>query len=312
MAIFSEGSVDTHKLSGPNPVVIQSSRQTQPTVILYCIPVKPDPHPFQPFRSTFPFFQKNSSRSIVMSSVELINPKAETIRRAQALQVNITGAIGLANVVRSNLGPRGTLKMLVDGAGNIKMTKFGETLKQAERYQRRSSSKKVAKTESLKFLEEFKHTIPGGGTDQTILHSIARTALSTKLNLKLANKLSERCSRCSFGNSEVNSGFFYSCRTTRKTSRSERKFIDNRVKKIIELKRRILAKAGILALRRAKRRNMERLQLACGGVAQNSVDDLDASVLGYAGLVYEHTLGEEKFTFVEEVREPKSVTLLIK
>jgi T-complex protein 1 subunit zeta len=55
-----------------------------------------------------------------------------------------------------------------------------------------------------------------------------------------------------------------------------------------------------------------RLQLACGGVSQNSVDDLDASVLGYAGLVYEHTLGEEKFTFVEEVREPKSVTLLIK
>ncbi|KAH9474013.1 hypothetical protein Pst134EA_001067 [Puccinia striiformis f. sp. tritici] len=441
-------------------VVIQSSRQTQPTVILYCIPVKPDPHPFQPFRSTFPFFQKNSSRSIVMSSVELINPKAETIRRAQALQVNITGAIGLANVVRSNLGPRGTLKMLVDGAGNIKMTKdgkvllsemqiqnptaamiartasaqdettgdgttscillVGETLKQAERYISEglhprviAEGLEVAKTESLKFLEEFKHTIPGGGTDQTILHSIARTALSTKLNLKLANKLSgdvvdavlairqesepidlhmieimkmqhrtENDSRLVRGivldhgarhpdmpkrvenafvltlnvsleyeKTEVNSGFFYSSAEQReKLVESERKFIDNRVKKIIELKRRVcdseinlealakgeqpkekpkgfvvlnqkgidplsldmLAKAGILALRRAKRRNMERLQLACGGVAQNSVDDLDASVLGYAGLVYEHTLGEEKFTFVEEVREPKSVTLLIK
>jgi T-complex protein 1 subunit zeta len=35
-------------------------------------------------------------------------------------------------------------------------------------------------------------------------------------------------------------------------------------------------------------------------------------VLGWAGLVYEHTLGEEKFTFVEDVKEPKSVTLLIK
>ena len=39
---------------------------------------------------------------------------------------------------------------------------------------------------------------------------------------------------------------------------------------------------------------------------------MDPSVLGYAGLVYEHTLGEEKFTFVEEVKQPKSVTLLIK
>jgi len=55
-----------------------------------------------------------------------------------------------------------------------------------------------------------------------------------------------------------------------------------------------------------------RLQLVCGGIAQNSVDDLTPSVLGWAGLVYEHTLGEEKFTFIEEVKSPKSVTLLIK
>lgn len=63
-----------------------------------------------------------------MSSVELINPRAESIRRAQALQVNTAGAIGLANVVKSNLGPRGTIKMLVDGAGGIKMTKDGKVL----------------------------------------------------------------------------------------------------------------------------------------------------------------------------------------
>lgn len=55
-----------------------------------------------------------------------------------------------------------------------------------------------------------------------------------------------------------------------------------------------------------------RLQLVCGGVAQNSVDDLTPSILGWAGLVYEHTLGEEKFTFIEEVKDPRSVTLLIK
>ena len=54
------------------------------------------------------------------------------------------------------------------------------------------------------------------------------------------------------------------------------------------------------------------MQLVCGGVAQNSVDDLTPDVLGWAGLVYEHTLGEEKFTFVEDVKDPKSVTLLIK
>ena len=52
----------------------------------------------------------------------------------------------------------------------------------------------------------------------------------------------------------------------------------------------MLAKEGIIALRRAKRRNMERLTLACGGVAMNSFDDLSESCLGYAGVVYEHVL----------------------
>jgi T-complex protein 1 subunit zeta len=52
----------------------------------------------------------------------------------------------------------------------------------------------------------------------------------------------------------------------------------------------MLAKAGILALRRAKRRNMERLALACGGVALNSFDDISIDSLGHAGLVYEYVL----------------------
>jgi T-complex protein 1 subunit zeta len=137
--------------------------------------------------------------------------------------------------------------------------------------------------------------------------------------------------------SEINSGFFYSSAEQRdKLVESERRFVDAKLKKIVELKKEVcgndgkknfviinqkgidplsldvLAKNGILALRRAKRRNMERLQLVCGGVAQNSVDDLTPDVLGWAGLVYEQQLGEEKYTFVEDVKEPKSVTLLIK
>lgn len=149
--------------------------------------------------------------------------------------------------------------------------------------------------------------------------------------------------------SEVNSGFFYSSAEQRdKLIESERKFIDNRLKKIVEFKESVcseeagekrgfvlvsqkgidplsldvLAKHGILALRRAKRRNMERyfeemlilhrLTLLCGGSALNSVDDLTPSVLGYAGIVYEQSVGEEKFTFIEQVEKPKSVTILIK
>jgi T-complex protein 1 subunit zeta len=57
---------------------------------------------------------------------------------------------------------------------------------------------------------------------------------------------------------------------------------------------------------------MERLVLACGGEAVNSVDDLTPDCLGWAGLVYEHVLGEEKYTFVENVKHPNSCTILIK
>lgn len=136
--------------------------------------------------------------------------------------------------------------------------------------------------------------------------------------------------------SEVNSGFFYKTAEEReKFVLAERDFIEQRCKKVIELKKKLcdgngksfvlinqkgidpfsldmLAKEGIMALRRAKRRNMERLALACGGIAMNSFDDMDESHLGYAGLVYEHVLGETKFTFVEECKNPQSVTILMK
>lgn len=123
--------------------------------------------------------------------------------------------------------------------------------------------------------------------------------------------------------SEINSGFYYSSAAQReKLVESERRFVDDKLKKIVELKKEVcgndpkkgfviinqkgidplsldvLVKNGIFALRRAKRRNMERLQLVCGGVAQNSVEDLTPDVLGWAGVVYEHQLGEEKYTFV--------------
>jgi T-complex protein 1 subunit zeta len=38
---------------------------------------------------------------------------------------------------------------------------------------------------------------------------------------------------------------------------------------------------------------------------------LKPECLGFAGLVYEHVLGEEKYTFIEQVESPKSVSILI-
>ncbi|RHZ08771.1 hypothetical protein DYB31_006015, partial [Aphanomyces astaci] len=63
-----------------------------------------------------------------MSSVRTVNPNAEVVARSQALLVNVSAARGLQGVLKSNLGPRGTLKMLVGGAGQIKLTKDGNVL----------------------------------------------------------------------------------------------------------------------------------------------------------------------------------------
>ena len=51
---------------------------------------------------------------------------------------------------------------------------------------------------------------------------------------------------------------------------------------------------------------------ACGGRQLNSVDELLETDLGWAGKVWEETLGEDKYTFVEDCKDPKSCTVLIK
>lgn len=62
------------------------------------------------------------------SRLRELSPNAEIVSSGAALAVNIAASTGLQNVLKSNLGPRGTLKMLVGGAGQIKLTKDGNVL----------------------------------------------------------------------------------------------------------------------------------------------------------------------------------------
>ncbi|KAK4360570.1 hypothetical protein RND71_019522 [Anisodus tanguticus] len=378
-------------------------------------------------------------------SVKVLNPNAEVLNKSAALHMNINAAKGLQDVLKTNLGPKGTIKMLVGGAGDIKLTKDGNTLlkemqiqnptaimiartavaqddtsgdgttstvlfigelmKQSERCIDEGMHPRVlvdgfeiSKRATLQFLEKFKTpVVMGNEPDKEILKMVARTTLRTKLYESLADQLTDivanavlcirkpeepidlfmveimhmrhkfdvdtrlveglvldhgsrhpdmkrRAENChiltcnvslEYEKSEVNAGFFYSNAEQREAMvTAERRSVDERVQKIIDLKNKVcagdnnfvvinqkgidppsldqLARAGIIALRRAKRRNMERLVLATGGEAVNSVDDLTPECLGWAGLVYEHVLGEEKYTFVENVKNPHSCTILIK
>ena len=63
-----------------------------------------------------------------MSSVNFINEKAENLDKDRALVMNLTAATSLQSVLRSVFGPKGTEKMLVGGAGQVKITKDGNVL----------------------------------------------------------------------------------------------------------------------------------------------------------------------------------------
>ena len=63
------------------------------------------------------------ARPGAMSGLSRLNANAETMGAKAALFMNVNAASGLSDVLKTNLGPRGTIKMLVSGAGDIKLTK---------------------------------------------------------------------------------------------------------------------------------------------------------------------------------------------
>lgn len=389
-----------------------------------------------------------------MAAIQTINPRADVIGQEHALMINVSAAKGLAEILKTNLGPKGTMKMLVSGAGDIKITKdgkvlldemqlqhptaaiiartataqdditgdgttsnvllTGEILSQAQRYLSEGLHPRVlcegleiARERTLEFLDTYKVLV--AEPDRELLTNVARTALRTKVPEDLADHLTEivvsACSTISrpgeeldlhmveimhmrhhqaldtrfvdglvldhgarhpdmpkrnenafimilnvsleYEKTEVNSGFYYKSMEDReRLIAAERKYVDDKVHKVIEFKRQVcgdaeskaaadgtnekfsfiavnqkgidpisldlLQKAGIVGIRRAKRRNMERLSKACGGYAVNAVDDMSADCLGFAKLVYEHQLGDDNFTFIEGCKNPTSCTILLR
>jgi chaperonin GroEL (HSP60 family) len=73
-----------------------------------------------------------------------------------------------------------------------------------------------------------------------------------------------------------------------------------------------LAKEGILAVRRIKKSDIEKLGRATGGKIVTNLDDLKSSDLGKAGLVEERKIGDDKMVFIQECKDPRSVSILIR
>lgn len=407
------------------------------------------------------FFTLNLGSSLLSglmataSALQFLAPNTQSSRRP--LQVNRQAATGLAEIMGTNLGPKGRMKMLVGGAGQIKLTKDGQVLVSEMAIQHPTAmmiaraataqdditgdgttSVTVLIAEILKLAEgnttvhprvivdglligkkaALEHlqtlTIPTAPTDRATLQAVALTALTTKVPAALAGPLSgylvdaleiigrapgatpktldlhmveimhmkhklgsetqlikgivmdhggrhrgmpQKLTDCfvltcnvsfEYEKSELAGTLVYdNAQRKAQMAKSERKWVEDRVAKIIELKRKVcgpgpqtaedgtsngrpgfllitqkgidlpsleaFAAEGILALRRAKRRNMERLALACGGNSLFDLEGMTESDLGKADKVWSHQLGEEVYTFVEgTAAAPASCTLLIK
>jgi thermosome len=83
-------------------------------------------------------------------------------------------------------------------------------------------------------------------------------------------------------------------------------------KGIDDLAQYYLAQKGILAVRRVKSSDMEKLAKATGGRIITNLQDLAATDLGSAKTVEERKVGEDKMTFVEGCKNAKAVTILIR
>jgi thermosome len=83
-------------------------------------------------------------------------------------------------------------------------------------------------------------------------------------------------------------------------------------KGIDDMAQYFLARKGIIAVRRAKKSDMEKLAKATGGKIVTKLDDITSTDLGYAALVEERKIGDDKMTFIEGCKHPRAVTILIR
>ncbi len=83
-------------------------------------------------------------------------------------------------------------------------------------------------------------------------------------------------------------------------------------KGIDDMAQHFLARKGAVAIRRAKKSDIEKLARATGAKIISNIDALTSEDLGFAALVEERRTGDDKMTYIEGCKNPKSVTLLIR
>lgn len=83
-------------------------------------------------------------------------------------------------------------------------------------------------------------------------------------------------------------------------------------KGIDDVAQHYLAKANVLAVRRVKESDMTKLSRASGARIVTNIDELAQNDLGYSKLVEEKKVENDKWVFIEECKNPKAVSILVR
>ena len=83
-------------------------------------------------------------------------------------------------------------------------------------------------------------------------------------------------------------------------------------KGIDDMVQHFLARKGVLAVQRVKESDMKKLSKATGGKTVNNIESLLTSDLGFAEIVEERKIGNDKMTFIEGCKNPHAVAILIR
>jgi thermosome len=83
-------------------------------------------------------------------------------------------------------------------------------------------------------------------------------------------------------------------------------------KGVDDLAQHFLARKQILTVRRVKKSDVEKLAKATGAKIITNLNDISPKDLGYADLVEERKIGDDKMTFIEGCKNPKAVAILIR
>src|SRR2546429_30160 len=266
-------------------------------------------------------------------------------RGQDALKANIMAAKIIAESVRSSLGPKGMDKMLVDGFGDVTITNDGATILDEMEVQH-PAAKMMAELAVNAILQVAEKTsdgykvdiddvkvekkpgesltdtalIKGIVLDKEIVHpGMPKRVEDAKIALvdaPLEVEKTEFDAKINIENPEQMKSFLDEEEKMLKDMTDKVSSSGANVllceKGIDDVAQHYLAKKGILAVRRVKQSDIEKLVKATGAQVVSNVNDLRAEDLGFAKLVEERKVADDKMTFVEGSKNPKAVTILVR